>query len=136
MLRVVYVLADELTFGRSPGLAPATAVLETAVLLVKLCSYGWRYRLRSYVLRVKAECTTIVLSANELLVFPSRQRYAVCLLRYTATSSFGFPVFVGAAHSEAPIQKTEARGNPVRALKLSAILFVTVSWRLPLAESI
>lgn len=26
--------------------------------------YGWRYRLRPYVLRVKAECTTIVLSAN------------------------------------------------------------------------
>ena len=41
--------------------------------------YGWRYRLRSYVLRVKAECTTIVLSANELLVFPSRQRYFVFL---------------------------------------------------------
>lgn len=29
--------------------------------------YGWRYRLRSYVLRVKAECTAIVLSANERL---------------------------------------------------------------------
>ena len=44
-----------------------------------LCFYGWRYRLRSYVLRVKAECTTIVLSAKELPVFPSRQRYFVFL---------------------------------------------------------
>ena len=42
--------------------------------------YGWRYRLRSYVLRVKAECTTIVLSANGCArlseppaVFPCRQ---------------------------------------------------------------
>lgn len=86
-----------------------------------LCFYGWRYRLRSYVLRVKAECTTIVLSAKELPVFPSRQRYAVCLLRYTATSSFSASCFRWRGLSVAASVLSNRTGKPLPCRKLSAI---------------
>ena len=103
------------------GIIPATMVLETIGLLISLCSYGWRYRLRSYVLRVKAECTTIVLSANELLVFPSRQRYAVCLFEVHRNSLFRASCFRWRDKSVAASVLSNRTGKPLPCHKLSAI---------------
>ena len=80
-------------------------------------------------MRSKRIAFTTWLNPNELLVFPSCQRYAVCLLRYTATSSFRFPVFVGAEHLLPRLSCQTARGNRFRATNFPQYTFIAVLWR-------
>lgn len=70
---------------------------------------------------IKIRCLTAWLNPNVLPVFPSRQRYAVCLLRYTATSSFSASCFRWRGLSVAASVLSNRTGKPLPCHKLSAI---------------
>lgn len=70
---------------------------------------------------IKIRCLTAWLNPNVLLVFPSRQRYAVCLLRYTATSSFSASCFRWRGKFVAASVLSNRTGKPLPCHKLSAI---------------
>ena len=70
---------------------------------------------------IKIRCLTAWLNPNVLLVFPSRQRYAVCLLRYTATSSISASCFRWRGKFVTASVLSNRTGKPLPCHKLSAI---------------